>query len=230
MAKILIIDDEAGIRDMVALGLKEHEVIKTESGVDGLLAAVRHKPDIILLDVKMRGVDGFEVCRRIRADPELANMPIIFSTGRSELSDKLEGFEVGADDYVIKPFNLGELKMRIRAVLRRAKPDKKKEANREVHMGEGVTLNLLSREVAGPKGLIILTPTEFTLLEYMLDHRDSLLPTSQLLEKVWDYPLGVGDPALVRMHIRNLREKIEPDPSNPKIIRTVGRQGYTIRS
>ncbi|MFQ5578633.1 MAG: response regulator transcription factor [Anaerolineae bacterium] len=225
MAKILVVDDEPQMRDMIRMGLMEHEVILAGSGVDALLAAARHTPDLIVLDVKMPGMDGFETCRRLRADPELSGIPVIFATSQDTLSDKLEGFDAGADDYVIKPFDLTELQLRIRAVLRRIEPGK---TEMTLQVGK-IKLNLLSREVSDERGSVVLTPTEFSLLEYMMRRRGVLLPTSQMLEEVWDYPPGVGDPALVRMHIRNLREKLEEDPSTPKIIQTVGRQGYTIR-
>jgi len=225
VAKILVVDDEPQMRDMIRMGLMEHEVLLASNGVDALLMAARHKPDLIVLDVKMPGMDGFETCRRLRQDSELQDIPVIFATSQDTLSDKLEGFDAGADDYVVKPFDLTELQLRIRAVLRRVKPQKTEMV---LKVGE-ITLNLLSREATNAKGTVILTPTEFSLLEYMMRRPGTLLPTSQLLEEVWDYPPGVGDPALVRMHIRNLREKLEEDPSHPKIIQTVGRQGYTIR-
>ena len=225
MAKILIIDDEAEVRTMVRLGLTEHEVLEAESGIDGLLSALRNRPELILLDVNMPGVDGYEVCRRLRADPDLATTPVIFSTFQGSLADKLEGFDAGADDYVTKPFDLEELDMRVKAVLRRVQPQ-----TEDVTLSvANITLNLLSREVSGPQGVTVLTPTEFTLLEYLMRHKGSLIPTSRLLEDVWEYPPGVGDPALARTHIRNLREKLEVDSSNPTFIQTVGRQGYTIK-
>lgn len=225
MAKILIIDDEAEVRNMVRVGLTEHEVVQAENGLEGLLMAVRQQPELIILDVNMPGMDGFEVCRRLRADPELASIPVIFATFQSSLSDRLEGFDAGADDYVTKPFDLTELQMRIRAILRRSSP----QSDEMVLVVGPVTLNLLSREAMSQNGHVTLTPTEFNLLEYMMRHPNTLMPTSQLLEEVWQYPSGVGDPALVRMHIRNLREKLEDDPSKPRFIQTVGRQGYTIR-
>lgn len=227
MAKILIIEDEDEMRNMLRVSLVEHEVHLAANGIDGLLAATRQKPDLILLDVNMPGIDGFEVCRRLREDHELADTPVIFTTTQGELSDRLEGFDAGADDYVTKPFDLTELQMRIRAVLRRGASKAEDEKTLAV---AGITLDLLNRELTCAKGVVLLTPTEFSLLEYLMRHAGRLLPTNQILEDVWEYPSGVGDPALVRMHIRNLREKLEEDPSNPQVVRTVGRQGYTIRA
>lgn len=225
MAKILVIDDEPVMRHMLQVSLMDHEVLSAAGGIEGLLMATRNKPDLIILDVKMPGIDGYEVCRRLRVDPDLAHIPVIFATSQDDLPHKLEGFDVGADDYLTKPFDLTELQFRIRAILRRAQPQAE-----EITLAVGdVKLNLLSREATTPQVTVVLTPTEFTLLEYLMRHTGVLLSTSQMLEEVWKYPPGVGDPALVRMHIRNLREKLEEDPSQPKFIQTVGRQGYTIK-
>jgi DNA-binding response OmpR family regulator len=225
VAKILVIDDEPEMREMIRMGLIEHRVILAADGAEGLLRAAQHKPDLILLDVKMPVMDGFETCRRLRTDRALAMIPIIFTTSQDTLSDKLEGFDAGADDYVVKPFDLTELQLRIRAVLRRVIP---KKAELKLQIGV-ISLDLMSREGTGSRGSVVLTPTEFTLLEYMMRRPGMLLPTSQMLEEVWDYPAGGGDPALVRMHIRNLREKLEDEPSTNKFIQTIGRQGYTIK-
>jgi DNA-binding response OmpR family regulator len=173
----------------------------------------------------MPEMSGFEVCRRLRATPSLAAVPVIFLTARGALADRLEGFDVGADDYVVKPFDLRELEVRVQAVLRRAQPH---VATDVLQVGE-LKLDLRSREASIGAKTSLLTPTEFTLLEYMMRRPSEVLPTHRLLEDVWDYPPGVGDPALVRMHIRNLREKLEENPSEPRWILTVGRQGYLIR-
>jgi DNA-binding response OmpR family regulator len=228
VAKILIIDDEAEIRNVVRLGLTQHQVLQAENGLQGLLTAVREKPDLILLDVNMPGIDGFEVCRRLRADDDLANVPVVFTTFQNSLSARLEGFDAGADDYLVKPFDLLELEVRVRAILRRVQPVQDVPET-TLKVGQ-LELNLLSREATTPAGTNLLTATEFTLLKYFLTHADELLTTSRLLEDVWDYPPGVGDPALVRMHVRNLREKLELDPSNPVLLQTIGRQGYTVKN
>ena len=173
----------------------------------------------------MPKMTGFEVCRQMRATPKLMAIPVIFLTARGTLDDKLEGFDAGADDYVPKPFDMRELKMRVQAVLRRAQP----YAGAEMLQAAGLTLDVRAREASSDANTTILTPTEFSLLEYMMRRAGEILPTHRLLEEVWDYPPGVGDPALVRMHIRNLREKLEENPSQPQWILTVGRQGYIIQ-
>jgi DNA-binding response OmpR family regulator len=224
MAHILAIDDEKNIRDLIKRGLVGHEVTTAADGLAGLEEARRSTPDLILLDVTMPGMTGFEVCRRIRTMPELVATPVVFLTARGSLDDKLEGFDAGADDYVPKPFDMRELEMRVRAVLRRARP----HAAAEVLQVKGLTLNMRTREASSDANTAILTPTEFSLLEYMMQRPGEILPTHRLLEEVWEYPPGVGDPALVRMHIRNLREKLEDEPSQPQLILTVGRQGYVV--
>ena len=225
MVRILAVDDEKNIRDLIRRGLTGYEVITAPDGLTGLEEARRSDPDLILLDVTMPGMTGFEVCRRLRTTPELMAIPVIFLTARGSLNDKLEGFDAGADDYVPKPFDMRELEMRVRAVLRRAQPHATAEA---LQVG-GRNLNMRTREASSDVNTAILTPTEFSLLEYMMHRPGEILPTQRLLEDVWEYPPGVGDPALVRMHIRNLREKLEENPSQPELILTVGRQGYVIQ-
>jgi DNA-binding response OmpR family regulator len=225
MARILAIDDEKNIRDLIKRGLPEHEVITAADGPSGLEEAHNSAPDLILLDVTMPGMTGFEVCREIRTTPELMTIPVIFLTARGTMDDKLEGFDAGADDYVPKPFDMRELEVRVLAVLRRAQPQKVAE----VLVVGGLELNVRTREASSGARTAILTPTEFSLLEYLMRRPGEILPTYHLLEEVWEYPPGVGDPALVRMHIRNLREKLEEDPSQPQWVLTVGRQGYVVR-
>ena len=225
MARILTIDDEEEIRHLIKHGLSSHEVITAADGPEGLEKARNLMPDLILLDVTMPEMSGFEVCRRLRASPDLMWVPVIFLTARGALAAKLEGFNAGADDYVIKPFDVTELEVRVEAVLRRAQPHKTVDVLR---VGQ-LELNLRSREASSDAKKALLTPTEFTLLEYMMRRPGEILPTHRLLEDVWDYPSGVGDPALVRMHIRNLREKLEEDPTRPRWILTIGRQGYLIQ-
>jgi len=225
MARILAIDDDEEIRHLVKQGLSSHEVITAADGPEGLEKAHRLKPDLVLLDVTMLEMSGFEVCRRLRASADLMSVPVIFLTARGALSSKLEGFDAGADDYVVKPFDVTELEVRVEAVLRRARPQ---EVGVVLRVGK-LELNLRSREASSDVKKALLTPTEFTLLEYMMRRPGEILSTHRLLEDVWDYPHGVGDPALVRMHIRNLREKLEEDPTQPRQILTIGRQGYLIQ-
>lgn len=225
MALILAVDDESAVRDVIVHGLLGHEVITAEDGNHALRMARQFQPDLILLDVTMPGPDGFEVCRQLRQVPELQKIPVIFLTAKGRLPDKLKAFDAGADDYLVKPFDLMELQVRVRAVLRRTSPQ---VDQRELAVGD-LTLDLPSRTAHVGDRSALLTPTECSLLEYLMRRPNEVLSTARLLEEIWKYPPGVGDPALVRMHVRHLREKLETNPSQPRRIQTIGRQGYTIR-
>ena len=224
-AVILAIDDEPNVCDLIKQVLADHEVVTAFDGPEGLEKARQLVPDLILLYVMMPTMSGFEVCRRLRASQVLGEIPVIFLTGRGSLSDKVSGFEAGADDYVVKPFHLRELEMRVQAVLRRGRPHEKVDL---LQIG-GISLDLRSRDASAGERSATLTPTEFALLEYLMRRPGEILPSHRLLEDVWNYPPRVGDVALVRMHIRNLREKLEENPGEPRLIVTVGRQGYRIR-
>jgi len=211
---------------MVARALQdEHSVTTCTYAPDALDLARAIRPDLIILDVIMPHLDGFEVCRRLRSDPVLADIPVIFLTAKDRVEHKLEGFEAGADDYMPKPFDLRELIMRIKAVLRRSQP----LALGELEVGP-IKLNTNTYEVTVEGKSVTLTPVEFELLSYLMRHPGEVFSTDRLLQEVWGYPPGLGSPDLVRVHIRNLRLKIEADPRNPKYIRTVGRHGYTVRA
>jgi DNA-binding response OmpR family regulator len=160
----------------------------------------------------------------IRSTPILANTPILFLTIKEQIEDKIAGFEAGGDDYLTKPFNLNELEMRVRALLRRtanASPSGRLQVG-------ALDIDPHSSEVRVGDVVIDLTSVEFELLYYLVSHAGEVLPTERLLQDVWGYPPGTGNASLVRMHILNLRRKIEPDPSNPLLLRTVPRHGYTI--
>jgi two-component system, OmpR family, response regulator RpaA len=225
MARILAVDDEDSIRDVIVQGLIGHDVVTADDGTVALTMARKYKPDLILLDVTMPHLDGFEVCLQLRQDPALRHIPVIFLTAKGRLEDRLKGFNAGADDYLVKPFDLVELQLRVRAVLRRASP---KEHGDRLSVGE-LSLDLRSRTAQTDDKSATLTPTECELLAYLMRRPNEVLSTARLLEEIWEYPPGVGDPALVRMHVRNLREKLETDSSQPRWIETIGRQGYTIR-
>lgn len=229
MARLLVVDDERDVADMIAKALRQegHQVTVTYTGGHALEAAQRERPDLVLLDIIMPQIDGFEICRRLRTDPSLSDVPIIFLTARGRIEDLLQGFEAGADDYVTKPFDLRELLTRIRAVLRRSQPAGA-ETPEKLTVGP-LTLDCRSFEIAVNGDRKPLTPMEFDLLFHLMSHAGEVFSSQRLLQEVWGYPPGVGSPDLVRVHIRNLRLKIEPSPSNPVYIQTIGRHGYTLR-
>ena len=230
VAEILVVDDDRDVAQSIELALRRHgfRVVLAHSGVEALKLLRRYRPDLVLLDVLMPGMSGIEVCRRLRADENTAEMPIIFLTARGQERDRIEGLRAGADDYLSKPFNLEELILRVKAVLRRAKREAAEDKALEVVAG-GLRLDNRTFEVSTPeKAGILLTPTEFDLLYHLMSHAGQVFSSDRLLQEVWDFPYDTGSTDLVRAHIKNLREKIEPNPRSPIYLRTVPRHGYMI--
>jgi DNA-binding response OmpR family regulator len=232
MATILVIDDDELVSRTLQRALKMygHQIMVANSGTEGLQLARRHQPDLFILDIMMPGVDGYQVCRQIRGDPLLTNLPVLFLTAKAKDEDKIEGFRAGADDYLSKPFNMEELQLRVKAILRRVSPNTVEQAMpTEVVVGDAV-LDCRSFKVTTPSSVALLTNVQFDLLYHLMSHADQVFNSQQLLQDVWDYPRDTGSPELVRAHIKNLREKIEPSPSNPMYIRTIQGHGYTFTS
>jgi DNA-binding response OmpR family regulator len=229
MATILVIDDDELVSRTLQRVLKtyDHNVMVANSGTEGLQLARRHPPDLFILDIMMPGMDGYQVCRQIRGDPLLKDIPLLFLTAKAKDEDKIEGFRAGADDYLIKPFNMEELQLRVRAIMRRVSPkEQQPQTQTDVVAGE-VVLDCRSFKVTTPHGTALLTNVQFDLLYHLMGHADQVFNSQQLLQDVWDYPRDTGSPELVRAHIKNLREKIEPVPSLPQYILTIQGHGYT---
>ncbi len=234
MARILVVDDDKSVANTIdrLLQSRGHQTVVANDGWAALEAARREKIDIVVLDVLMPGMTGIEVCKRLRADPRTAMLPIIFLTAKAMLDDKIEGFEAGADDYLTKPFDIQELDLRVRAILRRTQFDTSLSDRFEegILVAGDLILNQRTFEVSTPYQTSLLTPIEFEVLRHLMVHRGEVFSSERLLQEVWGYPEGTGDPALVRMHIRNLRAKIEPpDAQEPVYIHTISRHGYMIR-
>ncbi len=231
MTTILVIDDDELVSRTLQRALKMYgyHVMVSNSGTEGLQLARRHKPDLFILDIMMPGADGYQVCRQIRGDPMLLELPVLFLTAKLKDEDKIEGFRAGADDYLTKPFNMEELQLRIKAILRRVTPPEAEAASTDVVAGQ-VVLDTRSFQVTTPHGTSLLTNVQFDLLYHLMSNADQVFNSQQLLQDVWDYPQDTGSPELVRAHIKNLREKIEPQPSAPRYIRTVQGHGYTFTS
>lgn len=250
---ILVIEDDEIVGRTIERCLRggEFHVRVANSGYEGLREAREQSPSLVILDVIMPGMDGYAVCREMRADPILEDIPILFLTAKTKDEDKISGFTAGADDYLGKPFNVDELILRIRAILRRTR---RMESQKVVKMEEefdkpaggsnrvqvesskqGIsigpyTLDTRTYEFSGPKsGKIRLTPVQYDLLFHLMSHPGEIFPPARLLDEVWDYPSDAGSPDLVRVHIKNLRERIEDDPRNPKFIRTIAGFGYTVQ-
>jgi DNA-binding response OmpR family regulator len=228
MPKILVVDDEESIAKIIEQALsREHHVWVYHSAVEALKVARRINPDLIILDILMPGLDGLDACRQLRRDPVLKSVPILFLTALSRVEDRIEGFEAGADDYLAKPFDVRELVLRVQAILRRAKIGSPEPRPARIKIGE-LTLNCQTHQVDTGKKKVLLTPVEFDLLYHLMSHSDQIFSSDRLLREVWDYPSDLGSPDLVRMHIKNLRRKIEPDIRNPQFIVTIPRHGYTV--
>ncbi len=227
--RVLVVDDDPEVAKSIKATLRKYyQVFVVYSGVEALKEARRHRPDIIVLDVVMPGMDGLETCRQLRIDPALADVPILFLTALGQPEDRVAGFRAGADDYLTKPFNLEELQLRIKAILRRVVPTT--PAPSPTIKINNLVLDRSTYQVTTNKKQAKLTPVEFDLLYHLMIHSNEIFTSDRLLQEVWDYPSESGSPDLVRMHIKNLRDKIEEDPSNPEFILTIPRRGYTIAS
>ena len=230
MSRILVVDDDVDVAKTIENALRRsHTVFLAFSGVQGIQMARQVKPDAIILDVAMPGMDGFEACRRMRDDPMLAEIPILFLTAKGRTEDRIQGLQIGGDDYITKPFNLQELELRIQAVLRRTKKAPQEPVSATMLRLADLCLNCKTFEVEASARSSLLTPIEFELLYHFMTHPGEVFSTHRLLQEVWDYPTDTGSPDLVRMHIRNLRAKIEPDSKEPRYIITVSRHGYSLR-
>lgn len=225
MAKrVLVVDDEKLIVKGIRFSLEQDgmEVDCAYDGAEALEYARKKEYDIILLDVMLPEMDGFQVCQQIR---EFSNMPIVMLTAKSDDMDKILGLEYGADDYIAKPFNILEVKARIKAIMRRSsKTEKKKERDRYLSYGE-LKLDTQGRRLYIQEKEVNLTAKEFDLLELLVLNPNKVYKRDELLELVWgkDYP---GDARTVDVHVRRLREKIEPNPSEPIYVHTKWGVGY----
>ncbi|EFO79424.1 OmpR subfamily [Oscillochloris trichoides DG-6] len=232
MAYILLVDDEDDLLWVVGRSLYDdgHTVRMAHDGEEALDMAQRQRPDLIILDVAMPKMDGFELCHTLHTRSNLADVPVLFLTGRNTIEDRLRGFEEGADDYLTKPFDLRELKARIKALLRRSPNNPHLSSRSAVLRAGSLTLDLhtCQAEVAGSP--VQLTPAEFDLLGYLMRHPNEVCSSERLLREVWNYTPETAEPGLVRWHVMNLRAKIEPDPRRPVHICTVPRHGYILRT
>jgi DNA-binding response OmpR family regulator len=226
--RVLVVDDDEEVAHSVAAALRRNfQVAVVYSGIEAIKEAHRHPPHIIVLDIIMPGMDGFETCRELRSDPLLVNIPVLFLTALGHPEDRVAGFKAGGDDYLTKPFNLEELQLRIEAIMRRVYQSVQDKASDKIVVN-GVELDRQRYQVKTPYKTATLTPVEFELIYYLMNHIGEAFTSERLLQELWDFPSDSGSPDLVRMHIKNLRHKIEVDPRKPKIIITIPRRGYTV--
>ena len=217
--QILIVEDEADIRELLRFNLEREgfSVLEAEDGNEALRLARQHLPDLMLLDVMMPGPDGFEVCRLLGAQAETANIPVLMLTARGEEMDRVVGLSLGADDYVVKPFSVRELMLRIRAVLRRGA----RSGESPVVERHGIRLRPDAHTAEAHGEELQLTATEFRLLEDLLRHAGSVRTREQLLNKVWGYSFE-GYARTVDTHVRRLRAKLGHAASMLETVRVVG--------
>lgn len=222
MKKILLVEDDDTLRQTLAYNLakEDYDVIQTGDGGDALNLAREKTPDLIVLDVMLPTLDGLSVCRIIRNE---SDVPIIMLTARGSEVDRIVGLEIGADDYIVKPFSLGEFLARVRAILRRT-PSSTHTVIDRLESGD-LLLNLIARRVTRNAEELRMTHKEFDLLATLMRNRGAVLSRDLLLERVWGYDYS-GQTKTVDVHVRWLREKIEEDPSNPQRIVTVRGVGY----
>ena len=223
---ILIVDDEASVVEVVGLYLRREgfDIRSASDGREAFEALQKGRPDLLILDVMLPEIDGLEILRRLRSGSD-AKVPVILLTARGQEVDRIYGLELGADDYVVKPFSPAELTARVKAVLRRTGTDQILPGAHQTVEFEGLKIDPKTREVIVQGNRVELTATEFNLLYFLADHPRQVFSRDQLLEKVWGYSEYV-DPSTVTVHIRRLREKIEIEPSDPTRLVTVWGVGY----
>lgn len=228
--KILVVDDEHHIVELIKFNLENngYEVITAFDGEQAIKEAEIQSPDLIILDLMLPKLDGIEVCRRLKRNPVTSHISIIMLTAKSDESDKIVGLEIGADDYMTKPFSVKELVARVKAVLRRNNASVvKSELDNIIEIGD-IVIDEDKHEVYKSGKIIELTLKEFELLKTLAENRGKVVSRNTLLDEIWGYDY-FGETRTVDVHIRHLRKKIEDDDSNPKYIETIRGRGYKLK-
>ncbi|MCZ2257421.1 response regulator transcription factor [Sporosarcina sp. G11-34] len=224
--RILVVDDEVGIRELIRLYLKKkkYSVLGAANGKQAIEIVRNEQIDLILLDIEMPGMTGFDVCKRIR---EFSSIPILFISCKKELADRIEGIEIGADDYITKPFDFHELKARIEAIFRRNKWLERDATDlvTSVLKFDDIQIDLHRCELIVRGEKVVLSNKEFQLLVLMAKEPNRIWPAEQLYDQIWGY-YSEGSPQTVKVHISNLRRKLELNPADPKYIQTARGFGY----
>ena len=220
---ILTVDSDSVVRESIGRALQHdgHKVIEAADGQTAVKLAREYRPDVIIVDVTLSDMNGLELCTHLRSMPYINHTPILFVSAHHGAQYAAQALDCGGDDYLRKPFATRELTARVRALLRRS-------SRRLKPMRAVICLDAAKKTVTVNGRRVRLTPTEFALFDYLCQHPGEHHTAQELLEKLWDYPPGGGDAALVRNHIRNLRRKIEHDPNHPHIIVSMHGRGYTV--
>lgn len=221
--KVLLVEDEESIRKFVKINLERegYIILEAGSGEDGIEIARRERPDIVVLDIMLPGIDGFEVCRTLRS--EFPSLGIIMLTAKAEDYDKIMGLQYGTDDYLTKPFNPTELTLRIKSIERRLEPEEEKESN--LTIDPPFKIDSYSRKFYKDDVELELTPTEYQIIKIFMTNPGKAMTRDEILRLVWGEDF-LGDSKIVDVNIRRLRSKIETNPAKPKYIETVWGTGY----
>ena len=223
--KVLIVDDEEHILELLKFNLLNagYEILTANNGIDAVKIAKAEKPSLLLLDLMLPGIDGFDVCKEIKRDDGMKKTSIIMLTAKGEELDKILGLELGADDYITKPFSVRELLARVKAVLRRT--NSFSETEEDFYDSQNLKVEFERHEVFVNGEKVDLTLKEFELLQILIKNKGKILTRETLLDKIWGYEY-IGETRTVDVHIRYLRKKIEEDDKNPRFIETIRGVGY----
>lgn len=229
MAKIVVVDDDPAIVELIKVNLtmQGHRVITASEGVTGYALVQQELPALVILDVMMPGLDGYSVCQRIRRNKETSSIPVLMLTALGVLDDKVKGFDVGADDYLVKPFEIPELLVRVRALLRRSGQAPISSAIPEILSQGDLTLIPENLEVRIYDQTVKLTPTEFEILNCLMQHHGQAISLGKLLQDVWGYSPD-DDVETIRVHVRHLRSKLEKVSGDKQYIETIYGGGYRL--
>lgn len=229
MNKILVVDDDIAINELIKvnLELQGYSVFQAYDGVDGFAVAKQETPALIILDVMMPDVDGYTVAQRIRMNPILKNTPILMLTALSQLQDKVKGFDIGVDDYLVKPFEMEELTVRVRALLKRSNQIPESLATKELLSYKEITLLPETYSVRINENIAKLTPIEFDIFNLLFQNHGNMVSSSKILKDIWGYE-PTDDVETIRVHVRHLRSKIDKISDGKKYIVTIYGGGYKL--
>jgi two-component system response regulator RpaA len=229
MSKIIVVDDDPAIQTLVKVNLQMqgHQVLTANDGVEGYALIQQEHPDLAILDVMMPNADGYTVCQRIRKNPAIENTPVLMLTALGVVEDKVRGFDVGVDDYLVKPFELPELLVRVRALLRRSGQLPKSAATPDILSVGELTLIPENLEVKLKNNIVKLTPTEFEILNCLVQNHHQTISLGKLLQEVWGYSPS-DDVETIRVHVRHLRSKLDKASEGKIYIETIYGGGYRL--
>lgn len=229
MSKILVVDDDEAINELIKINLElfGYDVVTAKDGVQGYTLAKQEMPDLIVLDVMMPEVDGYTVAKRVRENPNTKDIPILMLTALNMLENKIKGFDLGIDDYLVKPFEMEELKVRVRALLKRINAIPESLATKEILTVGNVTLMPETYSVKIIDEVAKLTPIEFDILNLLVQNHEHMVPSSKLLQDIWGYAPG-DDVETIRVHIRHLRTKLKKIANGKEYIETIYGGGYRL--